>query len=305
MTFVTPAYRNTGKYVSIMMTRGCPFKCSFCSESSAVKHGGDALQVRFRSPENIIKEIEFHYRTHDIRHFFFMDSNITLRKRHIVEVCERLIELNLPITFEGWTRANLINDELVALMAKAGMIRMSIGVESGDPEIMKIIKKEVSLDEIRNAFRLIDKYGIEPACSAMLGNPGETKKDVYRTIEFINSIPEVLYTNFSISNPYPGTEMLKWAHEGKHGLRLIHDDLSMYTRYDDSPIEVNDLSAKDLVWLQTYGLIRLHLRPKRLVSAIRMIGFWTLLPTVTRMFFKLFRKLSNFIPAYHAEAKRS
>ena len=295
MTFALWKNRKVGKYVSIMMSRGCPFKCTFCSESSDVKYGGDVTKMRFRSPKNIVDEIEFHYRTHGVRHFFFMDSNITLKKRHTVELCEEIIKRNIPITFEGWTRANLINDEIMALLAKAGLNRMSCGVESGDPEILKIIKKEVDLDAIRECFRLMDKYGVEPSCSAMLGNPGETKASVQRTIKFLDSIPELLFTNFSISNPYPGTEMLHWARTGQHGLRLRHDELSQYTRYDDSPIEVNDLTAKDLVRYQALGLIKIHLKPKRIMAAIRMLGFRNLVPIFIKMSFKVLQKAPETI----------
>ena len=293
LSFATPKFRKTGKYVSIMMTRGCPFKCTFCGESNDVKYPGLKVPVRFRTPENIVAEIEHHYKTHNVRHFFFMDSNITLNRNHARKLCNLLIEKNMPVTFEGWTRANLINDEMMGLLAKAGVIRMSFGIESGDPEIMKIIKKEVEHKDIRNAFMLLGKYGIEPACSAMLGNPGETKKTVRRTIEFINSIPQILYSNFSISNPYPGTEMLAWARAGKHGLRLRYDDFSKYTRYDDSPIEVNDLTAKDLVRYQALGLIKIHMKPYRILAAIRMLGMWDLVPIFINMLRKAGSNLSE------------
>jgi anaerobic magnesium-protoporphyrin IX monomethyl ester cyclase len=295
MTFATWKNRKVGKYVSIMMSRGCPFKCTFCSESSDVKYGGNVTKMRFRSPKNIVDEMEFHYRTHGVLHFFFMDSNITLKKRHTVELCEEIIKRNIPFTFEGWTRANLINDEMMALLAKAGLVRMSCGVESGDPEILKIIKKEVDLNAIRECFRLMDKYGVEPSCSAMLGNPGETKASVQNTIKFLDSIPELLFTNFSISNPYPGTEMLHWARTGQHGLRLRYDDLSKYSRYDDSPIEVNDLSAKDLVRYQALGLIKIHLKPKRFIAAIRMLGLRNLVPIFIKMSAKVLRKAPETI----------
>jgi radical SAM superfamily enzyme YgiQ (UPF0313 family) len=289
MTFGLWKNRNVGKYVSIMMSRGCPFKCTFCSESSDVKYDGNVAKMRFRSPKNIVDEIEFHYKTHGVRHFFFMDSNITLKKRHTVELCEEIFKRDMSITFEGWTRANLIDDEMMALLAKAGLIRMSCGVESGSPEILKIIKKEVSIDAIRECFRLMGKHGVEPACSAMLGNPGETKATVQQTIEFLNSIPELIYTNFSISNPYPGTQMLLWAQTGQHGLRLRYDELSKYSRYDDSPIEVNDLTANDLVRYQALGLLKIHLKPKRFIAAIRMLGVRNLVPIFIKMSIKVIK----------------
>lgn len=289
MTFGLPKNRNIGKYVSIMMSRGCPFKCTFCSESSDVKYVDQVAKMRFRSAKNIVDELEAHYRNHDVRHFFFMDSNITLKKRHTVEMCEEIIRRKLPITFEGWTRANLINDELMALLVKAGLRRLSCGVESGDPEILKIIKKDVPLEAIREFFRLCGKYEVEPLGSAMLGNPGETRRSIRNTINFLDSIPELLYTNFSIANPYPGTEMLTWARQGKHGLRLRYDEVSKYTRYDDSPIEVNDLTARDLVRYQALGLLKIHLRPRRFIAAIRMIGFGSLVPVFIKMVMKVLK----------------
>lgn len=290
MTFALPKNRKTGKYVSIMMIRGCPFKCSFCSESSDVKYGGNVAKVRVRSPKNIVDELEFHYQTHGVKHFFFMDSNITLKKKHTVELCNEIIDRKLPITFEGWTRANLVNDEIMGLMVKAGLNRLSCGVESGDPEILKIIKKDVPQEATRNFFRLCKKHEVEAMCSAMLGNPGDTKKSVRNTIEFLDSIPELLYTNFSIANPYPGTEMLMWARQGKHGLRLRYDELSKYTRYDDSPIEVNDLTAQDLVRYQALGLIKIHLKPRRMLAAVRMLGFSSILPVFIKMTIKVLKK---------------
>lgn len=290
MTYALRKNRRIGKYVSIMMSRGCPFKCTFCSESSDVKYKGFVAKMRYRTPKNIVDEMEAHFKNHDVRHFFFMDSNITLKKRHTIELCEEITKRNLPITFEGWTRANLISDELMGLMARSGLVRLSCGVESGDPEILKIIKKDVPLEATREFFRLCEKHGVEAMCSAMLGNPGETRQSIRKTIAFLDSIPELLYTNFSISNPYPGTEMLAWAREGKHGLRLRYDDISKYTRYDDSPIEVNDLTAKDLVRYQALGLIKIHLKPKRFIAAIRMLGVGSLVPVFVKMVVKVLRQ---------------
>jgi len=293
MSFSLSKNRNIGKFASIMMSRGCPFKCSFCSESSDVKYAGKVEKMRIRTPKNIVDEIEYNFRTHDIRHYFFMDSNITIKKKHTVELCNEILARKLPITFEGWTRANLINEELMTLMTQAGLVRLSCGIESGDPEILKIIKKDVPLQAVRDLFRISKKCGIELTCSAMLGNPGDTKKSVEKTINFLNSIPELTYTNFSIANPYPGTEMLMWARAGKYGLRLRYDELSKYTRYDDSPVEVNDLSAQDLVRYQTLGLIKIHLKPKRIIAAYRLLGFNAILLFFINVALKSLKKLTT------------
>src|SRR3990167_6932848 len=111
------------------------------------------------------------------------------------------------------------------------MIRISYGIESGEPRVLKIIKKEVALEDMRNAFKMTEEVGIEPACSVMLGLPGDTKESVLKTIDFVASIPEIRYSNFSIANPYPGTEMYGWSLTGKHGIHLLIKGFSEYRRY--------------------------------------------------------------------------
>ncbi len=259
-------------YLPLMATRGCPFKCVYCSEPLTNPN------VRFRTPKNIVDEIEKLVKESAVRHFFFMDSNLTLKKEQTEGVCNEIIKRDLKITFEGWTRANLVDRNILSLLKRAGLIRISYGIESGDPEILKNIRKEVSLKDMLNAFQLTEELGIEPACSVMLGLPGETKASVERTIQFVKNIPQVLYSNFSIANPYPGTEMYNWAVEGKHGIRLLIKDYSDYRRYDYSPIEVNDLTQRDLIRLQKIGLLKIHLKPKRIWAAIKMIGLLEIIP---------------------------
>lgn len=269
MTF---AKFNSRYYLPIMATRGCPFKCVYCSEPLTNPY------VRFRSPKNIVDEIEKWVKELGITHFFFMDSNLTLKKDQVNGLCREIIRRNLKITFEGWTRANLVDREILSLLKEAGLIRISYGIESGDPEILKIIRKEVSQEDMLKAFKMTDELGIEPACSVMLGLPGDTKASVERTIRFVKSIPQILYSNFSIANPYPGTEMYDWALAGKHGMRLLINDFSDYRRYEHSPISVNDLSQEDLVHLQKIGLLKIHFTPKRMLAAIRMLGIIEIIP---------------------------
>jgi radical SAM superfamily enzyme YgiQ (UPF0313 family) len=270
-------------YLPIMATRGCPFKCVFCSEPLTNPW------VRFRSAKNIVDEMEKGYEELGISHFFFLDSNLTLKRGQIEGVCQEIIKRKLDITFEGWTRANLVDKELLRLLKEAGLIRMSYGIESGSPEVLKIIRKEVPHEDMLRAFKWTEEVGIEPACSVMLGLPGETRATVNQTINFVRRIPQILYSNFSIANPYPGTEMHDWALTGKHGIHLLIKDFSEYRRYDYSPIAVNDLGPDDLVRLQKIGLLKIHLTPKRILAAIRMVGCFNLIPVIIKFFIEFYR----------------
>lgn len=273
------ANREEKSYTSMLAMRGCPFQCVFCSEPLI---GGK--KVRYRSPDRIVDEIEKDYHKLKISHFTFIDSNVTLNREQALGISEQIIKRKLPVTWEGWTRANLIDEELLCKMKKAGFIRISFGIESGDPGILKIIKKEVSLEHMRNAFRLCKKLKLEVVASAMLGLPGETRSSVNKTIEFIRNTPEIMYSNFSIAIPYPGTEMLEMAKRGEHGMKLLEHDYTKWTRYGSpGPISVNDLSSEDLVSLQKIGLLKMHFTVRRIVTSAKILNFSVLLPVFCRL----------------------
>jgi len=261
-------------FLPIMASRGCPFKCVFCSEPQTNP------TVRFRSAKNVVDEIEKWNKDLEISHYYFLDSNLTLKRGLVEGICNEIKRRKLNITFEGMTRANLIDKEILVLLKSAGLIRLSVGLESADPEILRIIKKEVSPEEMVEAFRLSDKLGIELACTVMLGLPGETRKSVERTIAFVRNTPHIRYANFSIANPHLGTEMYEWALTGKHGIRLLEENMASYRRYGYSPVSVNDLSQKDLVYLQKVGLLKIHCTFRRIVGMVRLIGFFYIVPVI-------------------------
>jgi len=246
------------KITNIMAMRGCPFQCVFCSAQTM---WGRA--ARFRSAANVVNEMEQTMNELGLRHFVFTDSTLTLKRQLIVDICNEIIRRRLRVTWEGWTRANMIDEKLIRLMKKAGFIRISFGIESGDPKILKLIKKEVALSDIRKAYKLVKKYKLEATCSVMIGHPGDTKESVMKTIKFVRSIPEIKYSGLSIAVPYPGTELYDMAKNKQHGLRLLSEDFRKYVRYDNVVMCVNDLSPRDLKRYQKLGIMYIQLTPGR------------------------------------------
>jgi anaerobic magnesium-protoporphyrin IX monomethyl ester cyclase len=252
------------RITNIMAMRGCPYDCVFCSA-----HTMWGRKARFRSPSNVVDEIEECHKKYNISHFVFTDSTLTLSRKQVEGICHELIRRGLKITWEGWTRANLIDEPLLRLMKSAGFNRISVGIESGDPNILKLIKKEVALQDIRKIYQIIKKLNIEATCSVMIGHPGETKKTVMKTINFVRSIPEIKYSGLSIATPYPGTELRKMAENGEHGLKLLTNDYRQLVRYDTAVISVNDLSPKDLIRYQKWGMLYIQMTPGRILYNLR------------------------------------
>ena len=282
--------RGRKNFTTIMTTRGCPFQCIFCS----TKVFGN--QVRRRSVDSVIDEIKSVISNFDIRHFTFLDDTLTLDRNYILEICQAIKRENLKITFDGSTRANLIDEELVEIMANSGLIRISFGLETVDPEIRKIIKKEVPLASYEKANRITNKYGIETLNSVMLGLPGETVETVNKTLSFLRQAREIQQANFSIATPYPGTELYEMAKRGDHGLKLLTEDYSKYRRYGSAVMEVNELSAGKLLELQNDGFLSIYSAPWRILPMIRKSGIFGVILMLFRLVDKFKRRLFKSEP---------
>jgi radical SAM superfamily enzyme YgiQ (UPF0313 family) len=259
--------KGTTKFTTIMSTRGCPFHCVFCSQSTVF-----GREVRYRSPENVLDEMEEIVENFGVRHLVFIDDTLTLKRQRVVEICRGILERGLEVTWEGWTRAHTVDEELLRLMKKAGLVRISFGIESGNPRILKAIKKGVSLEAIKRAYRMAKRVGLETRGSVMLGHPFETRQTAIETLEFIRSLEECDQVHINIMTPYPGTELYRMIERGEGGIRLLTDDFSEYRRYGDAVIEVNDLKREDLIGLQKRGFLMFYLTPKRIVYNLRRAG---------------------------------
>lgn len=271
-------------FTTIMTTRGCPFKCVFCSTDVF------GSKVRRRKARSVINEIKGVIADYNIRHFLFLDDTLTLDRKYMLELCDMIDSEKLSITFEGSTRANLVDDELVSRMAKAGLIRISFGLETVDPEIRRIIKKDVPLECYTVANRITNKYKIETLNSVMLGLPGETRETIGKTLAFLKSAREIQQANFSIATPYPGTELYLMAKNGEHGLRLMTEDFSKYRRYGSAVMGVNELSPEDLIELQNDGFVSIYSAPWRIIPMIKKSGFLGGILTLSRIFSGMWKK---------------
>ena len=202
------AKRHPASY--IITSRGCPFNCTFCS--SKALNPAENKRVRFRSPENVVAEIEFIAKGHGVRELFFSDDMFTGRTSHLVGVCEALIKKRLDLIWVCQTHVNCIDEEKLAIMKRAGCHQVCFGIESGDPEIQKLVNKNLDFDRVRAVVAMTKKAGIDVRCSFMFGNQYETPETMQRTIDFARELaPD--FASFNIATPYPGTYLRSWAIE--------------------------------------------------------------------------------------------
>jgi radical SAM superfamily enzyme YgiQ (UPF0313 family) len=276
-------------FTSIQTMRGCPWKCIFCA-SEALK----TTEMRVRSPRSVVNEMKQVVEQFGTRHFYIVDDVMTLWKEHILEIAELITQEKLEITFEGSTRANLVEDEVIARLVKSGLIRLSFGLETVDPEIRRTMKKQVPLEHYVKANGICNKYGVEALNSVMIGLPGETRDTVMATLAFLRNAREVKQANFAIAVPYPGTEFHELAVKGDKGVKLMTKDFSEYRRYGSAVTTVGDLSPRDLIDLQNEGFVSIYSAPWRWIPMLQkhgVIGGTLMLIRVARLLSqKLFKR---------------
>lgn len=277
------------KFTTIMTVRGCPFKCIFCS----TKVFGN--RVRKRSPELVIREMQECIEKHGIEHFMFLDDTLTLYRSHVMAICNLIIQENLGITFEGSTRANLVDEELIRIMKEAGLIRLSYGLESVDETIRTTMRKHVPLESYVDANRLTNKYGIETLNSCMIGLPGESIETIKKTLAFLRKSKEIKQANISIAVPYPGTELYDMAQKGHLGLQMATTDFSHYRRYNAAVMTVGALSPEDLIAAQNEAFASIYLAPWRWEPMTAKSGLRGALLTAQRLAKSLKRGDTRFL----------
>ena len=257
---------------TVLSSRGCPFKCSYCS-IPVVKH-----KLRFRSPQNIVDEMESIYESCN-GWYSFVDDNLTLNKKRTIELCDEIIRRDLKPRWCGMTRANTLDEEVTAKLAAAGCDDLFFGVESGNERIRnEVIKKNVSNLEIKNAIKLCKKYGIHTNIFLMAGFPTETMAEIEDTVN-IGSMVGADMIGIHITIPFPGTELYRYAvSKGMISADYL-DRFVTGTLCDDSvsfleiwPLFVPDgLSLEDLVRAKKRAYRRFYLSPRWIFGRV---GFW-------------------------------
>jgi len=149
-----------------------------------------------------------------INEFFIFDETFSINKKRVMEICDEIIKRKLRISFDMRTRVDAISEELLKSLKKAGCKRIQYGAESGSQTILDLMQKGITLEQIRNAFRLTKKIGIDTYADFMLGFPTETREDMLKTMAFARELnPD--FVQFAITTLYPATDLYRWAQEKK------------------------------------------------------------------------------------------
>jgi len=213
-----------GRWISVVTSRGCPFNCVFCSASKIT-----GKRWRYRSPENIVAEIEQAVKNYKINEIFFEDENISLNKGRMEKICDLLIKkrFNLRLYAEQGMRADTLDEKVLIKMRHAGFRVITIAPESGVQRVVdEVIDKSLQLKKIEEVIRLCKKTGIAVSCFLVIGMPGETKKEIIETVNYARKLRKLGAYYCTVNNAVPicGTRMYELA---KKNMQLILDKNEM------------------------------------------------------------------------------
>jgi radical SAM superfamily enzyme YgiQ (UPF0313 family) len=187
--------------VALMETsRGCFGKCVFCANYQRRK-------MRFKSVQRVVDEMVRLHRAgyNEIR---FVDYIFSADMERSKRICEEIIHRGLKVPWypHSGIRVDRVDLELLQLMQRAGCYRVGLGIESGSQRVLDAVQKGISLEQTRNAVKLLKQAGIEIEGFFMMGMPGETERDLADTVKFMREL-DLDYTRFAFPIPYPGTQM--------------------------------------------------------------------------------------------------
>jgi radical SAM superfamily enzyme YgiQ (UPF0313 family) len=250
---VSAGFDNKLPYVIMITSRGCPNICPYCPVGITF---GERL-YRTRSVENVLGEISLLVNQHGIREIQFEDSNMTKDKKRMMSLCDGILENRFGIIWAmpHGTEVATLDDQLLRKMRSAGCYALSLAVESGNQDYLKGIKKSVSLDKVKKVVTSAKSLGYKIKCYFMIGNQGETRADITRTVEYAKSLDLDGICMF-IATPLPGTGFHAYVMENK----LLVDDFDISNlRYAKGSIRTDEYNPEMLeklrreTWLEIMG----------------------------------------------------
>ena len=242
----------------IKVSRGCPYHCFFCLATPV-----SGSKVRTRSAENIIAEIKECVEKYNIKNFLFWSDIFNFDREWTLDLCRKIIESGLKITWSANTRANTMDDEMANLMYKSGCRLVSIGVESGSQEILNNIGKKITLDDIRNTVKILKKNKIKIYNYFVIGLPWETEKTVEETIKFAIEL-DSNFISFYTATPLPGTRYFAYAMMNN----LVTEILDFSSAYYFPAVRSHELSKERIFELHKLAVKRFYLRPKFIIKTL-------------------------------------
>ena len=259
---VQGAIQLSGRALPLATSRGCPFRCTYCSRP----HG---KRYRARSAARVVEDILTLADRYGVTEFHIVDDMFNLDSRRVMELSRLLVRKNRTFNFcfSNGLHAHNLSEELIASLRAMGTYRITIGIESVVPKVLESIEKDLDISHVNDVIEKLVQHRIITGGFFMLGLPGEEREDFHRTVDF--AVNSRLHTaTFHICQLFPGTPASERyvAEEGVYDSRLLEGN--DYGRCTFNPSRISD---EELLPLRRWAYRRFYLNPGRMVRLMRMI----------------------------------
>jgi radical SAM superfamily enzyme YgiQ (UPF0313 family) len=260
-----PPHGRAFPFAAVITSRGCPYRCSYCSKPVF------GYKFRTQSDERVLEELTYYKKSFDVKEIAFYDDVFTLDKKRVHAIADGILKRNLRICWSCETRVNLVDKELLRHMKMAGCYAIAYGIESASQEILDILNKSITPEQVEEAIRITQDAGIQTIGYFMIGSPGESEKTIKKTIEFAKKL-KLDFAQFSITMPFPGTKLYDiYTRDNKK--EPCWDDFVYFGRTINTPIfESNALKRIDLQRWASRAHKEFYLRPAYLWQRVRQIS---------------------------------
>jgi len=244
----------------ILTARGCPYNCSFCCLDFVSKR-----KVRLRSVGNVVDEIEHMINAFPhMKSIWIHDDTFFINNKRVIEFCDEIIRRKINTEFICSGRMKPLSEEMIHKLVDAGFVKVMLGLESGNNEILKTARKKITKEDAINAFKMFSHSSIELHAFLIAGLPGETLETVMETVNLMKDLQRIKYTYYpdiaALLTVYPGTEIYEiakakgmisdefWLSDKPTPLFTVENSKEQLFRFKD--IYLNHLSMNRLLTLK-------------------------------------------------------
>ncbi len=251
---------------TMVTSRGCPWHCGYCSQVYSER-------MRFRSPEHVVEEMAWLERRFGVREIVMFDETFTIGKARMMRFSEEVLRRGLRVVFNIRARVDTVDAEMLRALKRAGLRSIHMGVEAGTDRLLKIMNKQITRDQVEQAFRQAREAGIETRGYFMIGYPDATPHDIEETIRFACSLG-LDWASFSVATILPATDLYRIARERGY---VQGDPWRDYTLRGGGPIpqlETETFTAEQLRRYRTRAYVSFYLRPELLLRKVARSEDW-------------------------------
>ncbi len=244
------------KFLIISPIRGCPYPCTFCTARTYY-----GAKIRKKSVGRVMDEINYIVNRFGVRNFLIWADTFTADRDYVGAFCESIVRQGLAVSWACNSRVDTVDDALLKQMASAGCWMISYGIESGDPHVLKTVKKNITLNQAHEAVSMAKKNGISVAGHFILGLPGDSTESINKTIAFARSL-NLDFAQFYCATPFPGSPLFQTAKDNQWIKNLNFESF----RQDNAVMALPGLVPETVNRLRKKAYRSFYMSPKNLLN---------------------------------------